>query len=113
MTWKLFGDIAFYVCTGVTVLFALMYLIFAPWWKTMGGRNIMAVMGSVALMFGYFAWAIARGGIPPALHPIRAFLFSAIALSIGWRVLILIRHHILRSLRTSKKGNHHDLEDAR
>ena len=64
MSWRDVGDVAFYVAAGVTVTFALLYLLFAPWWKTVGGRNIMAVMGSVALAFAYFAWAIASKGIP-------------------------------------------------
>lgn len=116
MSWESYGNFAFYVCATVTMLFALLYLVSAPWWETVGGRNIMAVMGSVALAFVYFAWAISAGGIPAGFHQTRAILFTGIALSIGWRVVILIRYHILRSLRKSppiKEGNEDDLEDAR
>ena len=95
MSWRLFGDLAFYACTGVTLLFVILYLVFAPWWKTTAGRNIMAVMGSVALAFGYFTWAIWTGGIPAGFYPMRAAIFSFIALAIGWRVLIFIRHQFL------------------
>ena len=110
MNWKLAGDIAFYAATAASVSFALMYLLFAPWRSTAAGRNIMAVMGSVALAFGYFTWAIAIGGIPPGFHPVRALLFMSIAAAIGWRTVIFIRHHILRSLREpDRKGDISDL----
>jgi hypothetical protein len=102
VSWKEVGDVAFYAATGATVLFALLYLIFASWWKTLAGRNIMAVMGSVALAFGYFTWAIASDGVPVGFHPIRALLFAAIALSVSWRVWILIRVHIIPSFRDRK-----------
>lgn len=110
MTWKLIGDVAFYAATAISVLFALLYLVFAPWWKTTAGRNIMAVMGSVAVAFGYFSWAIAVGGIPPGFDAVRALIFAGIASAIGWRTLIFIRHHLLPSLRERNKD---ELEDAR
>lgn len=104
MNWKTAGDIAFYACTVVTAIFALLYLFFAPWWKTMTGRNIMAVMGSVAVAFGYFTWVIARGGVPTGFYPMRAVIFAAIAVAIGWRVLILIRHQVIPGFRSRRKG---------
>jgi drug/metabolite transporter (DMT)-like permease len=99
MGWKLYGDLAFYACTAVALLFALMYLVFAPWWKTPTGRNIMAVMGSMALALGYFAWAIAVKRVPPGFFPIRAILFTGIALAIGWRVWMLIKAQFLQRKR--------------
>lgn len=104
MTWKTFGDVAFYAGTVVTILFALLYLLFAPWWTTTTGRNIMAVMGSVALAFGYFTWVIAKGGLPAGFYPMRAAIFSFIALAIGWRVVILIRHQVVPVLRRMRRG---------
>lgn len=114
MSWQTYGDWAFYICALVTVLFALLYLVSAPWWESVAGRNIMSVMGSVAVAFGYFAWAIASGGIPTGFHQTRALLFTGIALAIGWRVVILVRFHILRSLRKApRQEDQDDLEDAR
>jgi hypothetical protein len=107
MNWKDFGDWAFYACTVVTVLFALLYLLFAPWWRTTAGRNIMAVMGSVALAFGYFTWVISQGGLPAGFYPMRALVFTFIAVAIGWRVVIFIRHQFL--LRKGKQ----DVENQR
>jgi hypothetical protein len=110
MGWKAFGDIAFYAATVSSVVFALLYLVFAPWWKTQTGRNIMAVMGALALAMGYFGWVIARGGVPSGFYPARALLFSGIALAIAWRIVLFIRTHLLRK---SNGGSRNDLEDAR
>lgn len=109
MDWKLTGDIAFYACAISAATFVLLYLFFAPWWKTLAGRNIMAVMGSFAAAFIYFAWVISIGGVPPGFYPVRAVLFAGIATSITWRIWILLKHHIIRSL----KGDKNELEDAR
>lgn len=113
MTWQTYGDVAFYACALVTMAFSLLYLTTAPWWTTSMGRNIMSVMGSVALAFSYFAFAIFSGGIPSGFQQIRAILFTGIALAVGWRIVILVRHHIMRSLRASYEEEQDDLEDAR
>jgi hypothetical protein len=97
--WKEVGDVAFYVATFVTVLFAGLYLFLAPWWKTTTGQNIMAVMGSMALAFTYFSWAIYAGGIPEGFHVMRAVIFAMITGAVGWRTVIFIRHHLIPSLR--------------
>lgn len=112
MNWKLVGDLGFWAATFATVLFSLLYLIFAPWWKSVAGRNIMAVMGSVAVAFGYFSWAIAIGHIPPGFWPMRAGIFVAIALAVTWRIVIFIRHQIIRSRKAGEERKH-ELEDAR
>jgi hypothetical protein len=112
VTWDLLGNIGFYGTTAVTILFSLLYLIFAPWWKTVTGRNIMAVMGSMALAFGYFAWVISIGHVPPGFLPMRAFIFWFIGASIGWRTVIFIRSHIIPSLRAEKEKRN-ELEDSR
>lgn len=114
MSWKYIGDIAFYAATGITILFTVLYGFLAPWWETHTGRNIIAVMGSVAMAFSYFSWAIAVGGIPPGFDATRAFLFMSIGLAIGWRTVIFIRVHLLRSLRGDPKGdNKNELENSR
>ena len=112
MNWDLAGDIAFWAATVATMLFSLLYLVFAPWWKSVAGRNIMAVMGSVALAFAYFSWAIALGHVPPGFWPMRALLFTGIALAVTWRIVIFIRHQIIRS-RLAEKERSNELENAR
>jgi hypothetical protein len=92
-------------------LFVLLYGMAAPWWRSLAGRNIMAVMGTVAVAFGYFAWVIFQGGVPGYFFPVRFFLFLGIFLSIGWRVLILVRRQIFDVLRERKLR--HELEDQR
>jgi hypothetical protein len=114
MSWKDIGDWAFYAATAITITFALLYGFLAPWWETVAGRNIIAVMGSVALAFGYFSWAISVGGIPPGFDMTRALLFIGIGAAIGWRTVIFIRVHLLRSLRGDPKGdNKNELENSR
>lgn len=99
LDWVHIGDLAFYITTAITVTFAVLYLLFAPWWKTTTGQNIMAVMGSMALAFSYFSWAINIGGIPEGFHIMRALLFALIGASVGWRTVIFIRQHLIPSLR--------------
>lgn len=80
----------------------------------MAGRNIMAVMGTFAVAFAYFAWVITIGGRPPGFDVARAFLFLSVAASIGWRTVIFIKYHVLRSLRgEDAQGEGNELEDAR
>jgi hypothetical protein len=113
LNWDLIGDIGFWTATAATTTFCLLYFLFAPWWSTMAGRNIMAVMGSVALAFAYFSWAIALGHVPPGFWPMRALLFFGIALAVGWRILIFIRYQIIRPRKAGKKERTDELEDAR
>jgi hypothetical protein len=113
LNWNLLGDAAFFLATAATLIFALLYGLLAPWWRTPAGRNIMAVMGAMALAFGYFTWAIAIGGPPPAFLPMRALIFVAIAASVTWRTVIFIKHHIIRSLTGRREMRGHELEDTR
>ena len=113
MSWREVGDVGFYAATAVAIAFSLLYLIFAPWWKTETGRNIMAVMGSMAITFGYFAWVISLGHLPAGFMPVRAILFNAVAVSIVWRTVMLIRSHIIPSLRRTGKERKDELEDSR
>lgn len=110
MSWQTLGDWAFYVATTITILFALLYLNLAPWWRTATGRNIMAVMGSMAIAFGYFSWAIWNGGVPAGFHPMRALIFIAIALAVGWRIVIFVRHQLVLPRQKEKQD---ELEDSR
>lgn len=112
MSWDRLGDIGFYGATAVTLLFALLYFLFAPWWTTTTGRNIMSVMGSMAITFSYFTWVIWLGHVPPGFLPMRALLFLAIGASIAWRTVIFIRSHLIPSLRAEKERKN-ELENTR
>lgn len=114
MDWKAIGDFAFYVCTAVTILFSVLYFFLAPWWRTVTGRNIMSVMGAMALAFSYFSWAIHVGGVPDGFDAMRAILFTCLTLAVAWRTVIFIKHHVIRSLRAAGVEEDKDeLEDAR
>lgn len=93
--WEAYGNVAFYACATAAVMFVLMYLVITPWWRTEAGRNIMAVMGTLAVAMAYFGWVISQGGVPDGFWPIRAILFTCMFLSIAWRVVMLIRAQLL------------------
>jgi high-affinity Fe2+/Pb2+ permease len=96
ITWKETGDVLIVATAVVSGLFVVLYAILAPWQRTPEGRNIMAVMGTLFVSLAYFAWAVARGGVPPFFYPIRASLFALMATFIGQRVIILIKAQVIR-----------------
>lgn len=75
----------------------------------------MAVMGSFALTFSYFSWAITLGGVPAGFDAVRALLFTGVAVSITWRTVIFIKHHVLRSLHgpDPEGDSRNELENSR
>jgi hypothetical protein len=93
-TWKLWGDVAFYGVATASTVFVLLYATLSPWWRSATGRNIMAVMGSLALASVYFAFAVALGRAPFHLHAARFVLFGSLFLAITWRVIIFIREQL-------------------
>jgi hypothetical protein len=95
MSWQSYGDLAFYALAGVTVVFSFAYLFLAPWYRTATGRNIMAVMGSLAAALAYFAWVIANKGVPAGFYPARALLFTALFAAVAWRLWLFVRHQLL------------------
>lgn len=104
--WHTYGDWALLGAAITGAVFVLLYLVLSPWWKTTAGRNIMAVMGSLGIALAYFTWiVVVRGSeVPVGFWPIRAVLFTAIGLAIGWRVIILLRSQVL----TRRKEKPHD-----
>lgn len=108
--WKTLGDLAIFAAAAVTLLFAMAYATLAPWWRTETGRNIMAVMGVLAMALGYFGWIIARGAIPEGFYPIRFTIFAVLGLVIGQRLIIFVKRQIL-ARRSEEDPN--ELEDAR
>ena len=102
--WKTIGDVAFYGIAVSSGVFSLMYLFLAPWYRTQAGRNIMAVMGSLACLVVYFAAAIAVGKAPAA-YEVRAIGFVALCLAITWRVRILVKEQLLARRERKDKIN--------
>jgi hypothetical protein len=98
--WRLAGEYAFYAFTGATVLFILLYGVLAPWWRSATGRNIMTLMGALAVACVYFTWAYVReGGLPPAFLPIRFCIFVVLFLAVSWRVVLFVREQIFARRR--------------
>lgn len=112
MTWKEYGDLVYYGCAIVAGLFVLIYLTIAPWWKTLTGRNIMAVMGSMAATLIYFAFAIRNKGVSPGYYPVRALLFTAMFLSVGWRIAILVKAQLFSRRKGDSYEPQHVGEDG-
>jgi hypothetical protein len=102
--WKIVGDWAFLGVAISAGLFSLLYLFLSPWYKTTTGRNIMAVMGSLAIATIYFAIAIQIGRIPFGFYPTRALIFTALFAAIAWRVVIFVREQLL--VRKEGKQDH-------
>jgi len=96
--WIEAGNWSFYLLTGASLLFFIVYGLLSPWWKTDFGRNIAAVMGSLALTTTYFAIVFLWGRIPPGFYPTRFLLFLFLGLAVTWRLVIFLREqfHVRR-----------------
>jgi hypothetical protein len=83
-------------------MFVLLYTVLSPWWRTAVGRNIMAVMGSLALIGAWGSWVNFSHDprATPAFWQIRFTLFTVLTLAIGWRVVMLVR---VQSARRKKE----------
>lgn len=103
--WRTMGTVSFYALAVASGLFCTLYLFLSPWWKTSTGRNIMALMGTLAASSCYFAWVIARGGVPAGFYPIRFMLFTGLFLAIAWRVVIFVRAQLLARVRPKGDEN--------
>jgi hypothetical protein len=106
--WHVYGDWALLAVAASAAVFVLLYLFLSPWWQRQEGRNIMAVMGGLALAAVYFAWVVQRGSVPQGFWPARALLFTVLFLGISWRVVIFIRAQLLvRSDRKEREDSAH------
>lgn len=90
MSWKEYGDIAFFAAAASSLVFVLVYAVLAPWYRSATGRNIMFVMATLAGAMCYFAVAIAFG-VAPGIWPVRAILFTLLFSAITWRIVLLLR----------------------
>lgn len=109
VNWKFWGDVVYTVATAEIWLFVLVYGLGAPWYRYEGGRNIFGMMAAMAVILTYFGWAIWAGGVPAAVYPTRALLFTGLAYFVGRRVIILLQRQLLAR---NQKGNPH-VEDSR
>lgn len=103
--WMAAGTYAFYAFALFALLFVLLYMVFSPWWRTEAGRNIMAVMGALAVIGVYASVLQLTANRPPMYAETRFALFAFLAVSVGWRVVLFIRAQLLSRCR--KKGRVH------
>lgn len=98
MSWYQAGTYAFYALAAVSVAFVLLYAVLSPWWRTEAGRNIMAVMGCLAVIGAWGSYVNLRDDptSAPLFYPTRFFLFSVLTLAIGWRIVMLVRAQLAR-----------------
>lgn len=103
--WKQAGECAFYAFTASSIVFMVLYGFLSPWWRSPTGRNIMLVMGLLAVTSGYFTTAYWAGVSPVLDYPIRFFLFSGLFVAVSWRVVLFVREQILarRSDRSDER----------
>lgn len=95
MTWDRVGDWAFVAFSATAILFVLLYLVLSPWWKREAGRNIMAMMATLAIIGAYGSYTMLTDRRPPAFYQIRFSLFFLMAVIVGWRVIIFIKEQII------------------
>lgn len=96
MTWEVAGDVAFYALAFMAGLFVALYAVLSPWWRTEAGRNIMAVMGSLAVIGLWGSYLLAAGGRGVWFYPVRFFMFTGLALALAWRVVMFVRVQVIR-----------------
>jgi hypothetical protein len=95
-TWRLIGNVLIMLNATAAGCFAVSYGVFAPWYRSQTGRNIMAVMGVLAINASYFSWAAFRGhGLPASFYPVRAGMFLLLFLVLAQRFIIFVRAQLL------------------
>lgn len=93
--WMTAGDYAFYVFSALALLFVMLYAIFSPWWLSETGRNIMAVMASLAIIGAYATTIRLMEHKPPLYAETRFALFALLAASVGKRIILFVRAQLL------------------
>lgn len=96
------GDFLAVLAFAGTVLFVILYAILAPWWRSAHGRNVMLLMGVLALLFTLIAGTVLFGVEWPFRPAIRVIIFGLVGLAIWWRIVLLIKDQI--SGRKQREG---------
>lgn len=93
------GDFLAVLSALIATAFVVLYWATARWWRSEMGRNVMALMGSLALLLDLTAVRAFTQAVP-APHAdwflwVRLGVFAFIPVAIGWRLWILVRLQIL------------------
>jgi hypothetical protein len=108
-SWELAGDIAFTIMGAAAVTFTVLYLLLTPWWRTPTGRNIMAMMSTLAIIGAWGSYILLTDMDRPfAVYQIRFAMFLVLAIVIIWRIVIFVRVQLL-ARQSRKEILHHDL----
>lgn len=110
MSWREFGNWML-VATGIfSAVFVVMYGLAAPWYRSSMGKALFAVLFSLAGGIAYFVWSVHHSPLPAGFYPMRALIFTAMAVSIGSSVILFARAQVTG--HPKRKKVRHGLEDA-
>jgi hypothetical protein len=96
------GDVGFTLATIAANLFVILYSFLARPWKTASGIHIFSFMLVIALILDHASILLNFPQYPGHLW-VRAVLYSAMAMVIIWRVLILLRVQLIVTDNEVKK----------
>jgi hypothetical protein len=86
------GNAAIWTAFVAAAAFCAVYAAMAPWWKSSEGRHLMTFTAILAVAFGWLCLRLILGPIPVEIP--RAVLLGALALSLIWRLVLLIRNQM-------------------
>lgn len=88
------GDYAAHFATAGWALFAVLYGVFAPWWRSPIGRNLLVHAVVLAVTFALVSVSLLWGVTWPARDWVRLAIFMAVALVGWWRLAILLTDQV-------------------
>lgn len=91
-----------YVTAAVVLLFVLGYGLFAPWWRSPMGRNVMAMSITHLMIFSLITanmiWGVSWVGRPL----VRVVIYGSICSVFAWRGVILLKEQIFARARAKE-----------
>ncbi len=98
MTWVLVGNVGLFALFGAFLVFVVLYLNVAGWWRTEMGRHVMAFMSACLLAVGTRVSRVIWSEWPgyPVLRAVAMWLATAVVV---WRIALLIRAQLTRRHR--------------
>lgn len=94
------GTYAAHFATVGWLLFALLYGVMAPWWRSPIGRNMFTLAFVLAAVFSLISVQLLFGIQWPAREWVRLAIFGAVATVGWWRLFILLTDQIFAVRQT-------------
>lgn len=88
------GNYAAHAATIGWLLFVVLYGVFAPWWRSSIGRNLLVHAVVLAITFMLVSVSLLFGATWPAREWVRLAIFAAVAAVGWWRLAILLTDQI-------------------